>query len=103
MSGNAALAAARRRRGEDPNQQIQSQRSRNNNTNNNNSLPTNRENEQPVSPLNVILEHDKQIFLLERKLEQLDKINNETAPEMSSELESLLLNNTSEIKLLKTT
>ena len=110
MSGNAALAAARRRRGEDPvprptnqNKQPISNASMSQNIQNTEKLPTNRENNTPVHPYATILEHDKQIFILERKIELLEGIDINAMGGVSEEVSTMLSNNSSEIKLLKTT
>jgi hypothetical protein len=61
---------------------------------------------EPVHPLQTLLTHDKQIFLLERRFEQLEQAipnmaNMNNGAEISDELDSLVRNNNSEVKLLK--
>ena len=64
---------------------------------------------EPVHPLQTLLTHDKQIFLLERRFEQLEEAipnmanmaNMNNGAEISDELDSLVRNNNSEVKLLK--
>lgn len=106
MSGNAALAAARRRRGEDPTQNIEPLRSSMKQTQNQNQFydtsTYNRDPDTKMTPVQCILEHDKQIWILERKMDSLEQgnINNNG---LSSETENLITTNNSEIRLLKST
>jgi hypothetical protein len=97
MSGTAALAAAKRRRNLNDGQPVIASKSQNEQP------MTNRVQREPVHPLQTILTHDKQIFLLERRFEQLEQaiphMNN--GAETSNELDSLVRNNNSEVKLLK--
>ena len=107
MSGNAALAAARRRRGEDPAQNIAPPRSSMKQQQNNNvSYDTgtyNRDPDTKISPLQCVLEHDKQIWVLERKIELLEENSTNNDNTLSSETENLVNSNNSEIRLLKST
>lgn len=94
MSGNAALAAARRRRGQSltPEIGVDNLSAQ--------GLKSYRSNE-PTTMMNVVLEHDKKIFLLERKAEQLEQIDSEKSDGLTVEQENTISNNSSEIKLLK--
>ena len=100
MSGTAALAAAKRRRNLNDAQPV-------NGTKSQMEQPiVNRVSNEPVHPLQTILTHDKQIFLLERRFEQLEQAiptmaNMSNGAEISDELDSLVRNNNSEVKLLK--
>tara|TARA_A100001011_G_C14294719_1_gene837921 strand:- start:1133 stop:1612 length:480 start_codon:yes stop_codon:yes gene_type:complete len=107
MSGNAALAAARRRRGEDPAQNIAPPRSsmkqpqyQNVSYDNGN---YNRDPDTKISPLQCVLEHDKQIWVLERKIELLEENSGNNDNTLSSETENLINTNNSEVRLLKST
>lgn len=107
MSGNAALAAARRRRGEDPTQNIEPPRSSMKQTQNQNQFYDtsnyNRDPDTKMTPVQCILEHDKQIWVLERKIETLAQGNINNNSGLSSETENLITTNNSEIRLLKST
>ena len=106
MSGNAALAAAKRRRNpvESVNNNTQQQRYMENQNVDTNSLRTNREQGSSVHPLQVVLQHDRQLFDLERKLETLHANTNlDNSPQNMDELDSLVRNNSSEIRLMKNT
>lgn len=93
MSGNAALAAARRRRGEEPTNNIQSNKF-------NKPFEELNKEKSPIHPLQCILDHDKQIFMLEKKFESLEEnIKNNQQP--SSDLDIMMQNYTNEVKLLK--
>jgi len=103
MSGTAALAAAKRRRNLNDSQPITGSKSQM-------EQPTvTRPSSEPVHPLQTLLTHDKQIFLLERRFEQLEQAipnianmaNMNNGAEISDELDSLVRNNNSEVKLLK--
>jgi hypothetical protein len=100
MSGTAALAAAKRRRNLNDSQPITGSKSQM-------EQPTvTRPSTEPVHPLQTLLTHDKQIFLLERRFEQLEQAipnmaNMNNGAEISDELDSLVRNNNSEVKLLK--
>jgi chromosome condensin MukBEF ATPase and DNA-binding subunit MukB len=103
MSGTAALAAAKRRRNLNDSQPITGSKSQM-------EQPTiTRPSNEPVHPLQTLLTHDKQIFLLERRFEQLEQAipnmanmaNMNNGAEISDELDSLVRNNNSEVKLLK--
>ena len=100
MSGTAALAAAKRRRNLNDAQPVNGSKSQV-------EQPiVNRVSNEPVHPLQTILTHDKQIFILERKFEQLEQAiptmaNMNNGAEVSDELDSLVRNNNSEVKLLK--
>ena len=111
MSGNAALASARRRRGEEPvmasnlqrgNQRHLATMQNPTSVNRDPNIQVNRTKGMSIHPLQLALEHDKKIFALERTIEQM--YNTETgANNVSSETESIIQNNNSELKLLKTT
>jgi uncharacterized coiled-coil protein SlyX len=100
MSGTAALAAAKRRRNLNDGQPVTGSKSQN-------EQPiVNKVQREPVHPLQTLLTHDKQIFLLERRFEQLENAipnmtNMNNGGEVSDELDSLVRNNNSEVKLLK--
>jgi chromosome condensin MukBEF ATPase and DNA-binding subunit MukB len=103
MSGTAALAAAKRRRNLNDSQPITGSKSQM-------EQPTvTRPSTEPVHPLQTLLTHDKQIFLLEKRFEQLEQAipnmanmaNMNNGAEISDELDSLVRNNNSEVKLLK--
>lgn len=103
MSGTAALAAAKRRRNlteglGQPQNVGKSQMEE---------LKVNRTTNDPVHPIQTLLTHDKQIFILERKVEQLEQLEQTKGSshglEISDELDSLVRNNSSEVKLLKIT
>ena len=111
MSGNAALASARRRRGEDPTLS-QAQVPSKPNTGRQNmqqitnsygdpNLQVNRQQGIYVHPLQLAREHDKQIFILERKIERLESMG-PMENNFSDETQSIIMNNNSELKLLKT-
>ena len=93
MSGNAALAAARRRRGEEPTNNIQSNKY-------NKQLQELDKEKSSIHPLQCILDHDKQIFILEKKFEKLEE-NMKNNQEPSADFDIMMQNNSSEIKLLK--
>ena len=97
MSGTAALAAAKRRRNLNDAQPVNGSKSQIEQP------KLNRIQNDPVHPLQTLLTHDKQIFILERKFEQLEQAipNMNNSPETSDELDSLVRNNNSEVKLLK--
>ena len=94
MSGNAALAAARRRRGQSLNPEIGVDNL------SGQGLKAYRSNE-PTTMMNVVLEHDKKVFILERKVEKLEEIDSEKSDGLTVEQENTISNNSSEIKLLK--
>lgn len=94
MSGNAALAAARRRRGEEPNNNLKS------NTYNRQLEELNKEIKSPIHPLKCILDHDRQIFILEKKFEKLEE-NLKNNSEPSADFDIMMQNTSSEMKLLK--
>ena len=97
MSGTAALAAAKRRRNLNESPPV------NGNKSQLEQPMVNRELKEPVHPLQTLLTHDKQIFLLERRFEQLENAipNMANGGEVSDELDSLVRNNNSEVKILK--
>ena len=97
MSGTAALAAAKRRRNLNDAQPVNGSKSQIEQP------KLNRIQNDPVHPLQTLLTHDKQIFILERKFEQLEQAipNMNNSPETSDELDSLVRNNNSEVKILK--
>lgn len=107
MSGNAALAAAKRRRNpiEPPKPEQKNTKTQNADlTNVMSDVKTNREKGKATHPLQVILEHDKQLFEIERRLESLNMdVLNENTVELTNELDTLVRSNTSELRLLKTT
>lgn len=103
MSGTAALAAAKRRRNLTDSPPVNGSKSQLEQP------MVNRPSNEPVHPLQTILTHDKQIFLLERRFEQLEQAipnmanmaNMGNSSETSDEIDSLVRNNNSEVKLLK--
>ena len=97
MSGTAALAAAKRRRNLNDAQPANAGKTQLEQP------KVNRTQNDPVHPLQTLLTHDKQIFILERKLEQLEENmpNMGASSETSDELDSLVRNNNSEVKILK--
>lgn len=98
MSGNAALAAARRRRGEEPIvQNNTNQRQPNMNNMNASQMPS----LNNVHPLKCVLNHDKQIWILERQIEQI--IENINSSDNANNNSFANDQNTNEIKLLKST
>ena len=100
MSGTAALAAAKRRRNLPESQVPLSGKSQMED------VKMNRTTNEPVHPLHTLLTHDKQLFILERKIEELEhskSLNPTQSPETTEELDSLVRNNSSEVKLLKIT
>lgn len=101
MSGNAALAAAKRRRNPiEPPQASQPQLNRQTNPYDN-GLKKN-QNAGTIHPFKLALEHDKQIFILERKLELLEQNGLSSESDgVSEELENMVRNSSSEVKLLK--
>ena len=106
MSGNAALAAAKRRRNpvESLNNNAQQQNYKNNQNLGESSLQTNREKGKSLHPLQVVLEHDRQLFELERKLEFMDtNRDSNNLTQNIVELDNIVRNSVSEIRLLKTT
>ena len=56
-----------------------------------------------MTPVQCILEHDKQIWILERKIDSLEQGNINNNNGLSSETENLITTNNSEIRLLKST
>lgn len=105
MSGNAALAAAKRRRNpvEKPEPKLNASTS-NQSLTGGSDLKTNRDRGAQLHPLQVVLEHDRQLFEIERRLENLNMdVLSENAIEMTNELDSLVKNNSSELRLLKAT
>lgn len=100
MSGTAALAAAKRRRNLNDSPPVNGNKSQLEQPMVNREL---RELKEPVHPLQTLLTHDKQIFLLERRFEQLENAipNMANGGEVSDELDSLVRNNNSEVKILK--
>jgi DUF438 domain-containing protein len=100
MSGTAALAAAKRRRNLTDSPPVNGSKSQIEQP------MVTRPSNEPVHPLQTLLTHDKQIFLLERRFEQLEQAipnmaNMGNSSETSDELDSLVRNNNSEVKLLK--
>jgi chromosome condensin MukBEF ATPase and DNA-binding subunit MukB len=100
MSGTAALAAAKRRRNITDSPPVNGSKSQLEQP------MVTRPSNEPVHPLQTLLTHDKQIFLLERRFEQLEQAipnmaNMGNSSETSDELDSLVRNNNSEVKLLK--
>jgi hypothetical protein len=100
MSGTAALAAAKRRRNLTDSPPVNGSKSQLEQP------MVTRPSNEPVHPLQTLLTHDKQIFLLERRFEQLEQAipnmaNMANSSETSDELDSLVRNNNSEVKLLK--
>jgi len=117
MSGNAALAAAKRRR--NPVEQQFSSNTYtpdilqeeepclakliNNKYINDNGIKTNKT-ANITNPIQLLREHDKEIFVLERRLEMLEEksgMDNSSNSSNSSELENFRQNTNSELKLLK--
>ena len=106
MSGNAALAAAKRRRNpvESLNNNVQQQNYKDNQNLGKSGLQTNREKGKSLHPLQVVLEHDRQLFNLERKLDLMDtNIDSDNLTQNIVEIDNLVRNTSSEIRLLKTT
>jgi len=104
MSGNTALAAAKRRRNPaELMNDIQSKQVGFNLQDNDNHIRKYRESTGPVHPLNLIKEHDKQVFILERKLELIEKhiFDTENSSTNNSQLDSQLEQSNNEIRLLK--
>jgi len=103
MSGNAALAAARRRRNPFDQQVQQSLRS-SSNTNIMNEPESSLEGVRVNKTANIkdlnqlIIEHDKLLFILERKLENLENNKSDNV----SDFENITLSISTELKLLKT-
>jgi hypothetical protein len=100
MSGTAALAAAKRRRNLTDSPPVNGSKSQLEQP------MVTRPSNEPVHPLQTLLTHDKQIFLLERRFEQIEQAipnmaNMANSSETSDELDSLVRNNNSEVKLLK--
>ena len=100
MSGTAALAAAKRRRNLTDSPPVNGSKSQLEQP------MVNRPSNEPVHPLQTLLTHDKQIFLLERRFDQLEQAipnmaNMGNSSETSDEIDSLVRNNNSEVKLLK--
>ena len=100
MSGTAALAAAKRRRNLTDSPPVNGSKSQIEQP------MVNRPSNEPVHPLQTLLTHDKQIFLLERRFDQLEQAipnmaNMGNSSETSDEIDSLVRNNNSEVKLLK--
>tara|TARA_B100001093_G_C26852859_1_gene1025925 strand:+ start:753 stop:1259 length:507 start_codon:yes stop_codon:yes gene_type:complete len=108
MSGNAALQAARRRRNPvevpEPMSDNMEMLDKNVKFSDNNdfdeSLKKNRDNSNPQTIRFYVNEHDKAIFLLERKVELLLQKAGDTD---TNELTNLTQSNNTELKLLKTT
>lgn len=75
MSGNAALAAAKRRRNpvEGPSQSVPKNVSFSSNNEIQSGVKVYRDS-TPTTPVKTILEHDRQIFFLERKVEELQEL-----------------------------
>ena len=75
MSGNAALAAAKRRRNpvEAPTQSVPKNVSFSSNNEIQSGVKVYRDS-TPTTPVRTILEHDRQIFFLERKVEELSTL-----------------------------
>lgn len=116
MSGNAALAAAKRRRNP-AEQQFSSNTSMrdtlqedepclsklmNNTLTNENGMKTNRTSNS-THPIQLLRDHDKLLFILERRLEMLEEKGGIGNSSNSDELEKFTQNTNSEIKLLKST
>lgn len=114
MSGNAALAAAKRRRNP-VEQQFSSNTSMpdmlqddepclakliNSRTTNENGIKINRT-ANTSHPLQLLRDHDKILFILERRLEMLEEKSGMGNSSNSSELENFTRNTNSELKLLK--
>tara|TARA_A100001011_G_C14310027_1_gene845069 strand:- start:960 stop:1469 length:510 start_codon:yes stop_codon:yes gene_type:complete len=101
MSGNAALAAAKRRRNpvEGPTQSTSKNVSFSSNNEIQSGVKVYRDS-APTTPIKTILEHDRQIFFLERKVEELEELI-ETKNE-GNDSQSMELTN-QEIKTLKNT
>lgn len=114
MSGNAALAAAKRRRNP-AEQQFSSNTSMpdmlqddepclaklmNSRNVNENGVKTNRT-ANASHPLQLLRDHDKLLFILERRLEMLEKKGGMGNGSNSGELENFTRNTNSELKLLK--
>jgi len=101
MSGNAALAAAKRRRNpvEGPTQSVPKNVSFSSNNEIQPGVKIYRDS-TPTTPVKTILEHDRQIFFLERKVEELEELlQNKNEGNDSQDME--LTNQ--EIKILKNT
>ena len=113
MSGNAALAAAKRRRNP-VEQQFSSNTSMpdmlqddepclakliNSRTTNENGIKINRT-ANTSHPLQLLRDHDKILFILERRLEMLEEKSGMGNSSNSSELENFTRNTNSELKLL---
>lgn len=106
MSGNAALAAAKRRRNPVDSPKLDQKNIKNqmHDTNIVSDVRSNREKGKSAHPLQIILEHDKQIFEIERRIENLNMdVLSENAIDLTNELDTLVRNNSSELRLLKTT
>lgn len=115
MSGNAALAAAKRRRNP-AEQQFSSNTSgvntlqdedepclaklMNSRNTNENGVKTNRT-ANTSHPLQLLRDHDKILFILERRLEMLEEKGGMGNGSNSGELENFTRNTNSELKLLK--
>tara|TARA_R110002074_G_scaffold136666_1_gene281469 strand:+ start:50 stop:604 length:555 start_codon:yes stop_codon:yes gene_type:complete len=114
MSGNAALAAAKRRRNP-VEQQFSSNTSMpdslqedepclsklmNSRTTNENGMKTNRT-ANATHPIHLLRDHDKLLFILERRLEMLEEKDGMGNGSNSGELENFTRNTNSELKLLK--
>lgn len=114
MSGNAALAAAKRRRNP-AEQQFSSNTSMpdmlqndepclaklmNSRNTNENGVKTNRT-ANASHPLQLLRDHDKILFILERRLEMLEEKGGMGNGSNSGELENFTRNTNSELKLLK--
>lgn len=115
MSGNAALAAAKRRRNP-VEQQFTSNipgvdtlvddepclaKLINSRTTNENGMKTNRT-ANSTHPIQLLRDHDKILFILERRLEMLEEKGGMGNGSNSGELENFARNTNSELKLLKT-
>ena len=102
MSGAASLAAAKRRRNPPEMYNEQSQKLSGVQEQ---GMKTNRTSNERQHPGQILRQHDKQIFLLERKVEALEEKDNDQGivGVGNPELENLVLNSNAEIKLLKST
>tara|TARA_B100001121_G_C18629253_1_gene593463 strand:- start:721 stop:1209 length:489 start_codon:yes stop_codon:yes gene_type:complete len=103
MSGAASLAAAKRRRNPpEMNEQVTPKLSGLAPDGTRTNRPTNPE----VHPAQILRQHDRQIFILERKIESLEEGGGSGGGNGSSynpELENLVVNSNAEIKILKNT
>ncbi len=105
MSGNAALAAAKKRRNPVDSPSMSNQQTMGKNVSFSNQMLNNSEVKEyrdnaPTTPIRTILEHDRQIFLLERKVEELQEMSQSN----NDSLDTQIMETTNmEIKNLKTT